>query len=240
MEGNTGRSMRGEDSHRKLLDLIPNGGGLELSLAPPGGDSWSPAAAPPPAEDPPPILSLLRVVTSPPTSQKRDTAVAVVGWPPVRAFRRNLAGKGPASAAEAGGSVSAEKAGLFVKINMDGVPIGRKVDLKACGGYQKLSSAIDELFGGLLAAQREKKEALTGLLDGSGEYTLVYEDEEGDKLLVGDVPWEMFVSSVKRLRVLKSSELLELPARCPQRGGGPTVFGGIGQKTSSRRHTHPP
>lgn len=36
----------------------------------------------------------------------------------------------------------------------------------------------------------EKRPALTGLLDGSGEYTLVYEDNEGDRMLVGDVPWE--------------------------------------------------
>jgi hypothetical protein len=28
------------------------------------------------------------------------------------------------------------------------------------------------------------------LLNGSGEYTLVYEDNEGDKMLVGDVPWK--------------------------------------------------
>lgn len=28
------------------------------------------------------------------------------------------------------------------------------------------------------------------LLDGSGEYTLVYEDNEGDRMLVGDVPWK--------------------------------------------------
>lgn len=41
--------------------------------------------------------------------------------------------------------------GLFVKINMDGVPIGRKVDLKACESYEKLSCAVDELFRGLLA-----------------------------------------------------------------------------------------
>lgn len=32
--------------------------------------------------------------------------------------------------------------------------------------------------------------AITGLLDGSGEYTLVYEDNEGDRLLIGDVPWQ--------------------------------------------------
>lgn len=40
---------------------------------------------------------------------------------------------------------------MFVKINMDGVPIGRKVDLKAYDSYEKLSFAIDELFGDLLA-----------------------------------------------------------------------------------------
>lgn len=36
----------------------------------------------------------------------------------------------------------------------------------------------------------EEKHVLIGLLDGSGEYTLVYEDDEGDRMLVGDVPWE--------------------------------------------------
>lgn len=29
-----------------------------------------------------------------------------------------------------------------------------------------------------------------GLLDGNREYTLVYEDNEGDRMLVGDVPWQ--------------------------------------------------
>ncbi|XP_021912603.1 auxin-responsive protein IAA18-like, partial [Carica papaya] len=53
----------------------------------------------------------------------------------------------------------------------------------------------------------EEEKAITGKLDGSGEYTLVYEDNEGDRMLVGDVPWHMFVSTVKRLRVLKTSEL---------------------------------
>ena len=36
----------------------------------------------------------------------------------------------------------------------------------------------------------QKEQAITGLLDGSGEFTLVYEDDEGDRMLVGDVPWE--------------------------------------------------
>ncbi|KAL5723552.1 Auxin-responsive protein iaa7 [Ranunculus cassubicifolius] len=101
---------------------------------------------------------------------------------------------------------------------MDGVPIGRKIDIKAYDSYEKLSTAVDELFRGLLAAQKdsgvpgnlnkvENVKEITGLLDGSGEYTLVYEDNEGDMMLVGDDPWEMFASTVMRLRVLKSSEL---------------------------------
>jgi auxin-responsive protein IAA len=35
----------------------------------------------------------------------------------------------------------------------------------------------------------QEEVAISGLLDGTGEYTLVYEDEEGDRVLVGDVPW---------------------------------------------------
>lgn len=44
---------------------------------------------------------------------------------------------------------------MFVKINMEGVPIGRKVDLKAYDSYQKLSHAIDELFRGLLEGNQQ-------------------------------------------------------------------------------------
>ncbi|KAK1265274.1 Auxin-responsive protein IAA7 [Acorus gramineus] len=159
-------------------------------------------------------------------SETRTNSVPVVGWPPIRSFRRNIAGSSSKPApieSHKGDSKSVEevvncKKGLFVKINMDGVPIGRKVNLKVYDSYEKLSSAVDELFRGLLAVQTDpsaignqnnanESQAITGLLDGSGEYTLVYEDNEGDRMLVGDVPWEMFTSTVKRLRVLKTSEL---------------------------------
>uniref|UniRef100_A0A5B6YHW5 Auxin-responsive protein n=1 Tax=Davidia involucrata TaxID=16924 RepID=A0A5B6YHW5_DAVIN len=167
----------------------------------------------------------------PNSSQKRSAPASapVVGWPPIRSFRKNLASSSSSKPPLESQDVVSDKVakekqvescqkGLFVKINMDGVPIGRKVDLKAYDSYEKLSSAVDELFRGLLAAQidssadgiqtkQEGEKAITGLLDGSGEYTLVYEDNEGDRMLVGDVPWHMFVSTVKRLRVLKSSEL---------------------------------
>jgi len=39
--------------------------------------------------------------------------------------------------------------------------------------------------GGEAAAEEEVQEPVIG-----GDYTLVYEDDEGDRVLVGDVPWE--------------------------------------------------
>jgi auxin-responsive protein IAA len=39
----------------------------------------------------------------------------------------------------------------FVKVNMDGIPIGRKIDLNAFNSYEKLSVAVDKLFRHLLA-----------------------------------------------------------------------------------------
>lgn len=153
------------------------------------------------------------------SSQTRTSNVPIVGWPPIRSFRKKLASTSKPSieqqndGTEDVNKIENSNKGLFVKINMDGIPIGRKVDLNAYDNYEELSLAVDNLFRGLLSAQRdlktvEEKLVLTGLLDGSGEYTLVYEDTEGDRMLVGDdVPWNMFVSTAKRLRVLKTSDL---------------------------------
>ena len=83
----------------------------------------------------------------------------VVGWPPIRSFRKNLANSSlskPASESpnekeDTGGKPENSNTQLFVKINMEGIPIGRKVNLSAYNSYEELSLAIDELFSGLLA-----------------------------------------------------------------------------------------
>ena len=93
----------------------------------------------------------------------RAAPAPVVGWPPIRSFRRNLASTSsakpvsepqnpiPTKLVNEKPAAERSRKGLFVKINMDGVPIGRKVDLNAYDSYEKLSSAVDELFRGLLA-----------------------------------------------------------------------------------------
>ncbi|EOA38422.1 hypothetical protein CARUB_v10009995mg [Capsella rubella] len=213
---------------------------LELKLGPPGGEDEHASSIIRHFKKEPKDKSILSLAgkhfsSSPSstktTSHKRTAPGPVVGWPPVRSFRKNLASGsssklGNDSTTSNGVALKNQKCdddakimepmrqgGMFVKINMYGVPIGRKVDLSVHDSYEQLSYTVDKLFRGLLAAQRdlsssvEDEKPITGLLDGNGEYTLTYEDNEGDKMLVGDVPWQMFVSSVKRLRVIKTSEI---------------------------------
>ncbi|XP_043703394.1 auxin-responsive protein IAA12-like isoform X2 [Telopea speciosissima] len=186
----------------------------------------------------------------------------VVGWPPIRAYRMNsLVSQVKASSAEeeecmiTGNNRSKDvpveatnncnnknkssvqekgrvASSLFVKVNMDGVPIGRKVDLNAHNCYETLSQTLEEMFhrptttvntirsGGeieqsvIVEATKPSK-----FLDGSSEFVLTYEDKEGDWMLVGDVPWGMFLNTVKRLRIMRTSEANGLAPRFQERDG---------------------
>ncbi|XP_028771717.1 auxin-induced protein IAA6 [Neltuma alba] len=109
----------------------------------------------------------------------------VVGWPPVGSYRRrNSMSEGPK---------------IYVKVSMDGAPFLRKVDLGLQKGYSELASSLEKLFDchGI-------GEALKGV--DNSELVPIYEDRDGDWMLVGDVPWEMFIESCKRLRIMKRSE----------------------------------
>jgi len=134
----------------------------------------------------------------------------VVGWPPVRSYRKNVM-----ATQKSVGEESSEKTALaaFVKVSIDGAPYLRKVDLKMYKSYQELSEALGKMFSaftmgnngaeGMIDFMNERK--LMDLLNTS-EYVPSYEDKDGDWMLVGDVPWEMFVDSCKRLRIMKGSE----------------------------------
>ncbi|KAJ6318689.1 hypothetical protein OIU76_014111 [Salix suchowensis] len=148
---------------------------------------------------------------------KPPAKAQVVGWPPVRSYRKNVmsqknAGEEGDQKASTGGSSAA-----FVKVCMDGAPYLRKVDLKMYKSYQELSDALAKMFSsftmgnygaqGMIDFMNERK--LMDLLN-SSEYVPSYEDKDGDWMLVGDVPWEMFVNSCKRLRIMKGSEAIGL------------------------------
>ncbi|KAK1273299.1 Auxin-induced protein IAA6 [Acorus gramineus] len=107
----------------------------------------------------------------------------VIGWPPICSYRQRC------------GEVKCHGLTHYVKVGSDGVPFLRKLDLCAYEGYVHLESAINGLFE---HPGTEKTDCR--------EYIHIYEDTEGDWMLVGDVPWGMFVQSCRKIRVMKSSE----------------------------------
>lgn len=107
----------------------------------------------------------------------------------------------------------------FIKVNMDGLPIGRKVDLNAHTCYESLAQALEDMFLksiptiNFICVEKEQARQPPKLLDESSEFVLTYEDKEGDWMLVGDVPWGMFLCTVKRLRIMRTSEANGLAPR---------------------------
>ncbi|XP_037457506.1 auxin-responsive protein IAA20-like [Triticum dicoccoides] len=84
----------------------------------------------------------------------------LVGWPPVKSALRQRS----------------RSNGGHVKVKMEGVPIGRKVDLCGHASYDELHHTLHLMF---------PSPAHQG-----DPYAVTYEDGDGDWMLVGDVPWE--------------------------------------------------
>ncbi|XP_058748703.1 auxin-induced protein 22E-like [Vicia villosa] len=120
----------------------------------------------------------------------QPSKVQVVGWPPIRSFRKN--------------SLQQKKvedgSGTYVKVSMAGAPYLRKIDLNVYKSYSELLKALENLFKCTIGGYSER-EGYNG-----SEHAPTYEDKDGDWMLVGDVPWNMFISSCKRLKIVKGSE----------------------------------
>ncbi|CAI8585784.1 unnamed protein product [Vicia faba] len=121
------------------------------------------------------------------------TKAQVVGWPPIRSFRKN----------------SLTTASKNTEENYT--------------AYSELSSSLEKMFSCFTIGQCEShgnqmlnETKLRDLLHGS-EYVITYEDKDGDWMLVGDVPWEMFIDTCRRLRIMKSSEAIGLAPRAVEK-----------------------
>ncbi|KAF7060810.1 hypothetical protein CFC21_067563 [Triticum aestivum] len=200
----------GKRGYAETIDLV-----LKLepasAAAPPSGDDEEVADGVAEAQPPSPAAVDGQLKRSPSQSSVVTTAqpdadpekprapkAQAVGWPPVRSFRRNML------------------AAALVKVSMDGAPYLRKVDMGTYKSYQELERMFSSFTIGNTPTQgmtgmNESK--LVDLLSGS-DYVPTYQDKDGDWMLVGDVPWEMFVASCKRLRIMKGSEAIGL-GRCP-------------------------
>ncbi|KAJ6823372.1 auxin-responsive protein IAA17-like [Iris pallida] len=151
----------------------------------------------------------------------------VVGWPPIRSYRKNTmatsSNANPSKKKEDSAEARQGSGCLYVKVSMDGAPYLRKVDLRMCSNYKELSLALEKMFGcftigqcgshGIPARDGQTENKLT---DHGSENVLTYEDKDGDWMLVGDVPWDMFTETCRRLRIMKGSDAIGL---APRAGG---------------------
>ena len=109
----------------------------------------------------------------------------MVGWPPVRSYRKScFQASSKAAKEEAPCNTTAPAAanttsGSFVKVSMDGAPYLRKVDLRMYKGYRELREALEAMF----VSSNNGGANLS-------EFAVTYEDKDGDLMLVGDVPFE--------------------------------------------------
>ncbi|XP_006648072.1 auxin-responsive protein IAA9-like [Oryza brachyantha] len=109
----------------------------------------------------------------------------VVGWPPVRPARRACGAN-------------------YVKVKKEGDAIGRKLDLALHSSYDELAATLARMFptNGDHHHHHQADEDTTDDHDRRRQPVVTYEDGDGDWMLVGDVPWDDFSRSVKRLKIL--------------------------------------
>ncbi|KAK9715173.1 hypothetical protein RND81_06G147600 [Saponaria officinalis] len=120
----------------------------------------------------------------------------IVGWPPIKTYRKKQnVGQlqqrrhGRSFPVVGSGGCCGGSRSKYVKVQMEGCFITRKINLKLYQFYEPLTSSLLHMFG--------KGE------DSKGDYKLTYQDGEGDWLLAGDVPWRTFIQSVQRLKMVR-------------------------------------
>lgn len=94
--------------------------------------------------------------------------------------------------------VQSKERGAYVKVNMDGIVIGRKVCVLGHSCYSSLAFQLEDMFG---------RQSVSGLrlFQVGSEFSLFYKDSDDNWRTVGDVPWREFVECVKRLRIARKN-----------------------------------
>ncbi|KAL9229006.1 hypothetical protein vseg_004524 [Gypsophila vaccaria] len=81
------------------------------------------------------------------------------------------------------------------KVQMQGVAVGRALDLAMLTGYDELISELEKMF--------DIKEELKT----RAKWAVVFTDDEGDKMLVGDDPWPEFCKMVRKIYISASDDV---------------------------------
>ncbi|KAI4376123.1 hypothetical protein MLD38_013914 [Melastoma candidum] len=95
-----------------------------------------------------------------------------------------------------GGSVASSRS--RTKVQMQGVAVGRAVDLTILEGYDQLIHELEEMFD------------IRGQLRPRDKWEIVFTDDEGDMMLVGDDPWPEFCNMVRRIFICSSQDVKKM------------------------------
>ncbi|XP_038987156.1 auxin response factor 18-like isoform X2 [Phoenix dactylifera] len=87
------------------------------------------------------------------------------------------------------------------KVHMQGIAVGRAVDLTYLEGYDDLILELEQMF------------EIEGELHHRNKWEVVYTDDEGDMMLVGDDPWPEFCKMVKKISIYTSEEVKKMRPR---------------------------
>lgn len=85
------------------------------------------------------------------------------------------------------------------KVHMQGIAVGRAVDLTRLDSYKDLLCRLEEMF--------EIKGELCEL---AKKWKVVYTDDEDDMMMVGDDPWHEFCSMVRKIFIYTNEEVNKL------------------------------
>ncbi|KAK6158447.1 hypothetical protein DH2020_005761 [Rehmannia glutinosa] len=84
------------------------------------------------------------------------------------------------------------------KVQMQGVAVGRAVDLTTLKGYDDLITELEDMF------------EIKGELRPRNKWEIVFTDDEGDMMLVGDDPWPEFCNMVRRIYICSSQDVKKM------------------------------
>ncbi|GAB4857625.1 Auxin response factor 9 [Ancistrocladus abbreviatus] len=85
-----------------------------------------------------------------------------------------------------------------IKVQMQGVAVGRAVDLTTLEGYNQLIDELEQMFD------------IKGELCPRDKWEIVFTDDEGDMMLLGDDPWPEFCNMAKRIFICSSQDVKKM------------------------------
>nr|KJB09636.1 hypothetical protein B456_001G153900 [Gossypium raimondii] len=121
---------------------------------------------------------------------------------PETAKQKHVAAEASSKEMQAKQGASTTSTRSRTKVQMQGIAVGRAVDLTVLKGYDDLINEVEKMFD------------IKGELRPSGKWSVVFTDDEGDMMLVGDDPWMDFCKMVRKIFIYSSEEVKKISPRC--------------------------